>query len=352
MTEWLRDSYLSLEDRVAERTQDLERQNIQIQVAAEIARDVTTSRDLNELLNRSVELISQRFGFYHAGIFLLDNANEYAELHAASGPTSQDMLSAHHKLKVGETGIVGYVAASGKPRIALDVGADAVHFQNPLLPETRSEIALPLRVGDAVIGVLDVQSLDPSAFNEEAINVLQILADLIAVAIQNTRLYQELQDNLDELETLYGENLQLSWRKIVQSGSLVGYQYDRTGVHPLKPNEYFPNEPDDHMLNVPLVIRGQEIGTIIVHSADTMFPDEDRAMLEDLGTRISQSLDSARLFTEAQRRAENEKLINQATSRMLETLDIETVLKSAAEDIYQVLDLANITIDLTTREIG
>jgi GAF domain-containing protein/HAMP domain-containing protein len=351
MTEWLSESYGSLENRVSERTLDLEKQNLQIQVAAEIARDVTTSRDLNELLNRAVELISQRFDFYHAGIFLIDDANEYAELQAASGPTSEEMLASHHKLKVGETGIVGYVADSGKPRIALDVGVDAVHFQNPLLPDTRSEIAIPLRVGNAIIGVLDVQSLEPSAFKDEAINVLQILADLLAVAIQNTRLYQDLQENLDELESLYAEDIQSSWRRIIQMGSVVGFQYDGSGVHRLEAGQDFLADQDSHTLSIPLVVRGQEIGSLTVQSPNSAFPEEDRSLLEDLSLRISQSLDSARLFSDAQRRAENEKRVNQATSRMLETLEIETVLKSAADEIYRVLDLANITIDLSAREI-
>jgi nitrate/nitrite-specific signal transduction histidine kinase len=352
MTEWLSDSYETLENRVAERTQDLERQNLQIQVAAEIARDVTTCRDLNELLNRAVELISQRFDFYHAGIFLIDAANEFAELQAASGPTSVEMLASHHKLKVGEKGIVGYVAASGKPRIALDVGVDAVHFQNPLLPYTRSEIAIPLRVANAIIGVLDVQSLEASAFKDDAINVLQILADLLAVAIQNTRLYQDLQENLDELESLYAEDIQSGWRKIIQTGSVVGFQYDGSGVHRLEADQDLLAAQNSHTLSIPLVVRGLEIGSLTVQSANSAFPEEDRTLLEDLSLRISQSLDSARLYSDAQRRAENEKLVNQATSRMLETLEIETVLKSAADEIYRVLDLANITIDLSAREIG
>lgn len=350
MTEWLRESYESLEDHVAERTQELERQNVQIQVAAEIARDVTTSHNLYELLNRSVELINQRFGFYHAGIFLMDAANEYAELQAATGPTGQEMLNLHHKLKVGETGIVGYVAASGQPRVALDVGVDAVHFQNPLLPETRSEIALPLKIGDQVIGVLDVQSQLPSAFKDDDINVLQILADLLAVAIDNTRLYQEVQANLLELETLYGQNSQRGWHKIIQSGSVIGFQYDRMGIHPIHADDSSLLQQESPALNIPLVVRGEEIGTLCVWSGNIDLPPDDLTLLEDLGVRISQSLDSARLFTEAHRRAENEKLISQATSRMLETLDIETVLKTAAEDIYQVLGLSDLTIDLSPRE--
>jgi nitrate/nitrite-specific signal transduction histidine kinase len=158
MTDWLRESYETLEERVVERTSELERRTVQVQVAAEIARDATAVRDLSQLLDSAINLIRSRFGFYHSGIFLLDETEEYAVLKAATGEAGREMLARNHRLKVGEVGIVGFAAGSGLPRIALDVGEDAVHFKNPLLPATRSEMALPLIVGERVIGVLDVQS--------------------------------------------------------------------------------------------------------------------------------------------------------------------------------------------------
>ncbi|MEJ2710024.1 MAG: HAMP domain-containing protein, partial [Anaerolineales bacterium] len=155
----------TLEQRVSERTRELERRSLQIQVAAEVARDVSATRDLSELLQRAVNLVRERFGFYHAGIFLVDEKREYVVLRAATGEAGRKMLLQGHKLRIGEMGIVGYATGSGQPRIALDVGIDAVHFQNPLLPETRSEIALPLKSGDQVIGALDVQSKQAAAFS-------------------------------------------------------------------------------------------------------------------------------------------------------------------------------------------
>ena len=148
----------TLEQEISERTAKLERRAAQLQVAAEIARDTSATRGLDELLNHAVNLVRDRFGFYHAGIFLVDERGEYAVLHAATGEAGAAMLKQGHRLKVDEVGIVGYVTGVGQPRIALDVGADAVHFKNPLLPETRSELALPLKVGERVIGALDVQS--------------------------------------------------------------------------------------------------------------------------------------------------------------------------------------------------
>ncbi len=125
-----------LEERVAERTRDLERRTTQLQAAAEVAREAAAIRNLDALLDDVVHLISDRFGFYHAGIFLLDDAREYAVLRAASSEGGQRMLARGHKLAVGKIGIVGFVAGSGQPRIALDVGEDAVFFDNPDLPLT------------------------------------------------------------------------------------------------------------------------------------------------------------------------------------------------------------------------
>jgi FOG: GAF domain len=200
----LRELTRELEKRVGERTRqlaetslrlqeanrDLARRTAQLEAASEVARRAAAIRDVQTLLDETVRLISQRFGFYHAGVFLVDEAGEYAVLRAASSEGGQRMLARGHRLAVGEVGIVGYVAGTGKPRIALDVGEDAVFFSNPDLPHTHSEMALPLKVGERVIGVLDVQSVEPSAFTDEDVAVLQTMADQIALAIENARLLQ------------------------------------------------------------------------------------------------------------------------------------------------------------------
>jgi PAS domain S-box-containing protein len=212
-----------LERQVATRTAELARQSVQLQVAAEVARDAATAASLDVLLTRAVDLIWERFGFYHAGIFLVDEAgsekSRYAMLRAATGKAGKKMLERGHKLKVGETGIVGYVTSTGKPRIALDVGADAVHFDNPLLPKTRSEAALPLRVGERVIGVLDVQSAMGEAFDETDVRILQVLADQLAVAIERTRLFEQTRETLEE-----------RLRAVISKTPVILFALDREGV--------------------------------------------------------------------------------------------------------------------------
>ena len=194
----------SLESRVADRTHDLvarraelEEANLRLaetlrtsqrrasllQASAQVSRAVVQLRDLDELLSQVTDLISRQFGFYHAGVFLIEETGRYAVLHAANSPGGQRMLARRHKLGVGTEGIVGYVTGTGRARIALDVGTDAVYFDNPDMPGTRSEMAMPLRIGEEIIGALDVQSTEESAFKEEDIAVLTALADQVSPLI-------------------------------------------------------------------------------------------------------------------------------------------------------------------------
>jgi signal transduction histidine kinase/DNA-binding response OmpR family regulator/HAMP domain-containing protein len=209
MTTQLRDLVETLETRVRERTQQLAVQNEslqlrsrQLQTVAEVARSIVSTREVDNLLNQVTRLVSDRFGFYHAGIFLLDEKNEYAVLRAANSEGGRRMLDRRHRLRVGQVGIVGYVTGSGEPRIATDVGEDAVFFNNPDLPETRSEMALPLKLGGMIIGALDVQSKESNAFTEADVNLFTTQADQISVAIENANAYELSQQTVEEMKEL------------------------------------------------------------------------------------------------------------------------------------------------------
>ncbi len=209
MTTQLKDLVDTLESRVRDRTQQLAIQNEslqlrtrQLQTVAEVARNIVSTREVDRLLNQVTRLVSDRFGFYHAGIFLLDENGEYAVLRAANSAGGQRMLERQHRLRVGQVGIVGYVTGSGEPRIATDVGDDAVYFNNPDLPETRSEMALPLKLGGMIIGALDVQSKESNAFTEDDITLFTTLADQISVAIENANAYEISQQTVEEMKEL------------------------------------------------------------------------------------------------------------------------------------------------------
>jgi PAS domain S-box-containing protein len=173
--------------------QQLQRRNMQLVASSEVSVAATQILDSQELLTRCVDLIRTHFGFYYAAIFLIDEANEWAVLRAATGEAGQKLLEQEHKLGVGSQSMVGWVTANSTARIALDVGEEAIRFDNPLLPKTRSEMALPLRVRGEVIGALDSQSTVVNAFTTEDIQTIQMMADQVAIAIDNARLFSQLQ---------------------------------------------------------------------------------------------------------------------------------------------------------------
>ena len=214
---------VNLEQRVDDRTREIEHRNSLLKAVAEVGKGITSFRNLNELLQQTTYLIHENFGYYHAGVFLLDARKEYAVLTAANSEGGQRMLERNHQLKIGETGIVGYVTDTVKARIALDVGQDAVFFNNPDLPETRSEMALPLVVGGQVFGALDVQSTEPQAFTEDDIAILQILAEQLAVAIQNANLFNETEKALEASKAIYGNISREAWGKILRTEPLISF---------------------------------------------------------------------------------------------------------------------------------
>jgi GAF domain-containing protein/CheY-like chemotaxis protein len=182
----------------------------QLQTAAEVARDASQSLNPDELLPRAVNFVRDRFGYYHASIFLLDEAAEYAVVRASTGVAGQELIRREHRLAVGSQSIIGSVTYTGEPLIINDVSLDPIHRPNPLLPDTRAELGMPLKIGDRVIGALDVQSTEVNAFSADDQSVLRTLADQLAVAVDNSRTFalaqqafQEARSRVQELTTLF-----------------------------------------------------------------------------------------------------------------------------------------------------
>ncbi len=344
MADQIQNAQRKLEREVEARTADLRRRTRQLQAAAEVGRAVTSFQDLDQVLQEATRLISERFGFYHVGIFLLDPNGEYAVLQAANSPGGQRMLQRGHRLKVGEQGIVGYVTGTGKPRIALDVGADAVHFRNPDLPHTRSEMALPLRVGDRILGALDVQSTEPAAFAQEDISTLQLLADLLAVAINNANLLRQRQEALEDLQRAYAQLSQRGWAAFTQQRRLIGYKLDARGtLHPLQAEEEPPppeettEEPSAaETLTLPIQVRGTTVARLQLRKpAGQSWHPPEQHLLEQFSQRMGAALEGARLYAEAQRRAAQLQVAAEIARDASGTLDLDILLASAVHLIQE-----------------
>lgn len=350
MTRRLRETVSGLEERVTARTRDLERQATYLRATGEVSRVAASIFDLDELLAQVAALISAQFGFYHAGIFLLDETREWAVLRAASSEGGQRMVARGHRLGVGAQGIVGYVTQTGRPRIALDVGDDMVWFNNPDLPETHSEMALPLIVGERVIGALDVQSQETGAFKNEDINTLRILADQLAIAIANALVFSQRQQAIEELQRAYSTDTRRSWLGFMAQLGLRGYRYTPRTLEALGQVEgpdhavtglTHPQVSADNTLFLPLTFSGLELGVLQIRRPVTRPWVEEEIMFASRAVQeLAQALESARLYQNSQRQAAREQLTGEITARMRETLDVETMLRTVLREVSDVLGLA------------
>jgi GAF domain-containing protein len=324
--------------RLAKRSQDLERRVIQIRTAADISRSLGTILDSQELLQNVADLIKDRFDLYYIGVFLVDENNRYAVLTAGTGEAGRQMLREEHKLSVGGTSMVGWTTAQGKPRIALDVGKEAVRFKNPHLPLTRSELALPISIGNQILGAISVQSVEPEAFDEDDIVVLQSIADSLAVALENAKLFKQFEESLKEIQNLNRQYFGEAW-----SGVVGEAEREITVSKELDSNS--PGELEE--VNIPLVLRGDQIiGNITIETDQAELPPEEKEFIDAISTQAAMALESARLFQEAQTRAGSERIISEVSAEMRETLDIGTVLMITADKVREMMNLPEVTIRL------
>jgi GAF domain-containing protein len=361
MTGRLRDSIVSLERRVKDRTAALEaasstagRRAAQFEAITQVTRAISSIRNMDELMPLVASVISQYFGFYHVGIFLNDEHQENTWLIAANSEGGHHMLQRHHNLKIGAQGIVGYVASQGESRVARSVGEDAVFFNNPDLPETKSEAALPLRRGGEVAGVLDVQSTKEDAFTSEDLSILAILADQVSLAMENTRLFETTRRSLMEAETLYRQYVQEAWTRLPQEGQVTGYRYTPRGTAPIAtPQEAAAAEAaarsqasgETAPIVVPIKLRGETIGNLIVQAQRPGGWSQDQVELaQAVAERVALSAENARLFDETSRRAERERLVTEITSRIRSTNDPEEMIRTAVDELRNALGASEIQV--------
>ena len=346
-----------LEQRVETRTQELmaanqqtSRRSEQLTAIAELARSLTDIQDIESLLPAITNFVSQRLGYYHTGIFLNDDNQTYAVLRAANSEGGQKMLARGHRLRIGEEGIVGYAIKTGKPRIALDVGADSVYFDNPDLPETRSEMALPLRLGSEYTGALDIQSTEANAFSTEDMSVFTTLADQIAVAIQNARLLLKSQSALRDVEEAYAEQTGQAWQNFMKTQTISGYHYD--GIEP-KPLTSKGKSNFNAGLTLPIRLRGQSIGKLKLKAGneERTWTKAEIAIAEAAIERAALTLESARLLEDAQKRAARERMIGEITASIGASTDMDAILRAAVSELGRQISGAKIAVELNA-EIG
>ena len=370
MTSQLQDTLGGLERRIAERTADVElarllsdRRAQELQAISEVSRTISTEQKLEILLPLVTRLVSEQFDFYHVGIFFVDTTKQFAVLQASNSEGGKRMLARGHRLEVGLTGIVGTVAQTGKPRIALDVGSDATFFENPDLPETRSEMALPLNFRGETIGVLDVQSVKPGAFTESDASTLSILADQVAIAIENARLFGQTQQARDEAEALYNQFQNIEWKNFSKQEAMIGYSQSTIGGKPIVKlvesaeirealqkgqvvvfdGKTLKTSPS---ISIPVKLRGQTIGVLNIKAPtkNRIWNQDEINLAQAVSDRLALALDNARLLQESQRRASKEAKIGEVTAKIGASINMRNVLQTAVEELGRALPGSEVII--------
>jgi GAF domain-containing protein len=277
----------------------------------------------------------------------LDESNEYALLRATNSEGGSRMLERQHKLKLDSNSIVGFATSRAEPRIALDVGNDAVFFNNPDLPDTRSEIALPLRAGGRVIGAFDVQSTQPNAFTEEDIITLSTLADQVAIAIENARLFSASRTALNSSEETFARYIKQEWSGFASQSKNTGYVFDgartvalekkdkKERVKSLAQTGRLSLEKESTEITIPIKFRGQTVGILDVKSkkGNRQWTQDEITLLEAAAERAAFALENARLVESSQRRASRERTIGEISTKIGAVSNLDAIMQATVEEL-------------------
>jgi GAF domain-containing protein len=387
--------------------EDSERRAIQLQTAAEIARDFSATLERSEILNSAINLVRDRYNFYHASVFIIDNTGEYAVVEESTGEAGRQMVLEKHKLAVGSRSIIGYVTANGEPLVLNDVSQEPTHRFNPLLPDTRAEAGIPIKIGEQILGALDVQSTAPNSISPDDVEILQILADQLAVAITNAKLFTESHEHLAQhrlihrvttvadsssgiedalssavqwLRVTLGDRVSIllfdPHRNILLLEASSGYDEETLGLQiqigqgitgwvaekrePLLVNDVLNdpryitgNENVRSELAVPLTYREELIGVLNIESDElNAFDEHDQDILGTLAGSLSAIIVNARLFEETQRLAQRERIAADVSSRIWASTDVDTILQTAVQELGRALKVSQGAIRLRIPEEG
>jgi GAF domain-containing protein len=328
----LRALQTELEQRVKERTEQLEATN-------EVGRVASATLDPNQLINKVVHLITETFGYYYAAIFLVAENGLWAELKDATGTAGRILKSRRHRLQVGGNSMVGTAISNKAAHIALDVGEAPVRFNNPLLPNTRSEIALPLMIGERVIGALNVQSTKEADFKPDDISTLQNMANQVAIALENARLFGEMNETLDELMQSTRQYISSAWAEKIKSNAL----------EIVSEQEYDEELGQTQEVAVALNLREQTIGQITLEAGED-WGIEDQAWVEAFATQVAISLENARLLEESQRAAIRERLSSSIVQKIWSANSIDVILQTTIKELGRALEASEASIELNLKD--
>lgn len=375
----------------------------QLLTTSEIAREATTGTlDIDETLKRLVDLVKNRFGFYHSSIFLLDTLGQFAVLRESTGEAGAQLKAKGHKLAVGSTSIIGQTTSLGEPVVVGDVTKELNYYPNPLLPNTRSEMGIPLRIGETIYGALDVQSEEVDAFTQEDINILRVLADQLTVTIQNANLYTKTQQTLmrhrllQQLTTAAGQNITIedSIRNAIQTlqrifpqekvtylvssspetlkvSSFAGYApealvFDKVsktqGLIGKAASELMAQSTLDTsnadpgnlltsdsraVLAVPVSYGSRLMGVLVAESNEPgKFDENDQEIVTTLASNMASIIANIELVEQIRLQVDRQRQLYDITSKIRRSTDTETIMKTSLAEICNALNIRKASIEL------
>ncbi len=323
----LEELQINLESKVGERTSHLQAINA-------VGRAATSILDPDELLHRVANLITEEFDFYYSAIYQIDESGQWAELKEATGEAGRVLKESQHRMVVDNSNLIGQSIGSRQAKVAFDVGDNAIRFNNPLLPYTRSEISLPLYIGNRILGALDVQSTQESAFTEGDIETLQNMANQVAISLDNARLFQETRQSLSEMRNIQKKYLREAWieSNLPQSGVSLAVGESSEG-------------DEKNLVEIPISLRDQQIGEISIEGSEPL-SSEEKNWVQAIVTQAALALENARLLEESQASAMREKFVTEINSKIWASTSIDGVLQTAVRELGQVLDASEATIEI------
>lgn len=340
--------------RLERRTQALERSEVQVHAAAEITRAISAELDPDTMFQQVVDLVKERFGLYYAGVFIVDEKGLYAALRAGTGEAGQTMLAEGHKLAIGGTSVIGWTISRRQAKIALDVGPDAVRFDNPHLPLTRSELAIAMISGPLVIGAITVQSEKPEAFDQDDIAVLQGVADGLSIAMKNATLFQQAQANLKEIRRLHQQYLGEAWTDVSMSDEGLSYTFENKAL--IADRRSFDTAPHSlrsetgsdqaTTINVPIVLREQVIGKLTLEADKDTWSSDEQAFIEAVALQAALALENVRLVEKTQQTAQHDRIVSDITGKVWASTDIDVILRTTLRELGQTLQASDGLIHL------
>ena len=338
----LQEERRNLEKHVAERTGELEKRNSGMQSMVYFTRQMAEIQDLSAIPAKAVDLITENFGYYHAGLFLLANDGKTAILQAASSDEGRKLVGKGYHVEVGDNSLVGRVAKQTRLIVtSRNSNTPATVDGEYEMPRTRSEIAMPVAVHGKILGVLDIQSEQNQAFGQSEAEILQLLTDQVGTSMDNARLLNEARTYETQLDLLNSQQIQSSWRDNLINQKKA-YQFTPSGIKSISLSAI---PKDQHGFQIPLVLRGQDIGSISFQRKDKAeWPEPDRDLAKKVAIQVALALDNIRLIDETRLHAVQEQTVNEISGRFNRSLDVDTLLQTAVRELAALPDVSEASI--------